>query len=168
MRTSLFSEFDARLCEEVLGKTVYQEEVDWDKLLGSIIQDNLFVLTYGEQGTCFRYIQFFREFLQYCLERDLPDEKRSIMVRQAEVDLIQGKYEEAYQYLSALGDLQAMVKFISQAGQHMLQEGRFMTLIHWLDQIPETIIDSNPSLLTIKAMAILPGKDVEKAISLLN
>ena len=58
LQTSLLEEFDADLCEAVLGKG------DWKNLIKTVRQNNLFVLQIGPDGKWLRYHHIFQEFLQ--------------------------------------------------------------------------------------------------------
>jgi len=168
LRTSVFINFDSGLCETVLGRTVYPEKMDWDDLVDSVVQNNLFVLTFQQDGENFRYTHFFRDFLRFRLEVELPGEKAVLLHRLAEVNMERGRYEEAYQDLTQLGDDQAIMRLVEKAGPHLLLEGQHHILISWIDRISASILESSPHLLSLKGAAKILGEEGEQALPLLN
>jgi LuxR family maltose regulon positive regulatory protein len=168
LRTSVFQNFNVGLCAAVLGRTVYPEAMDWQTLIDSIVQKNLFVLTYFQDEVSFRYTHFFREFLQHRMDEELPDEKALLLNRLAEVNFDLGSYDEAFQALSQIGDDLGIMRLIEKIGPHLLKEGQHYLLINWIEQLPHSYMEGNPYLLSLKGAARILGKEGEMAISLLD
>jgi len=68
LRTSLLEEFDASLCEKIIGKALGLEGQNWDEVIDRIQRDNLFVLPVGDETLFLRYHHLFRDFLQTACE----------------------------------------------------------------------------------------------------
>jgi ATP/maltotriose-dependent transcriptional regulator MalT len=73
LQTSLLEEFDADLCEAVLGKG------DWKNLIKTVRQNNLFVLQVGPDGSWLRYHHIFQEFLQQRIREEEPEKAQTIL-----------------------------------------------------------------------------------------
>jgi LuxR family transcriptional regulator, maltose regulon positive regulatory protein len=116
MQSSLLEEFDARLCEEVIGTATGDQNVDWDALIEALVRSNLFILMVGEEHVWLRYHHLFRDFLQARTRRELPEETRSIHKCLAEYYTRQLDWETAYRFYQQLGDHEGASKLIEQAG----------------------------------------------------
>ena len=78
LRTALLEEFDAALCERIIGKSLDLVGQDWSEVLERIQRDNLFVLPVGDETLFLRYHHLFRDFLQNRMRVERPEETRKI------------------------------------------------------------------------------------------
>jgi ATP/maltotriose-dependent transcriptional regulator MalT/DNA-binding SARP family transcriptional activator len=157
LRTSILEEFDAELCEAILGNGY-----DISFLMGTILQNNLFILPVGEDGKWLRYHHLFRDFLQSRLELERPDEKNDILRRLANLYADTGLWEKSYATYQRLGDVDAIVNLVERAGSPLLKMGRIITLAEWIDELPTRIVESRSNLLSIRGgVDIMRGRLVD-------
>lgn len=168
LRTSLLEEFDAELCEAVLGPAESSEDENWQKLIETVLRNNLFVLPVEDKGTWLRYHHLFQAFLQARLAQERPDEEARILQRLAAVYAERGEWEKAHALHQRLGDVAATADLIEQAGLSLVKGGRLTTLAAWLDALPADTMASRPTLLSLRGMVAVMLGEVEHGLSLLN
>jgi LuxR family maltose regulon positive regulatory protein len=144
LKTSLLEEFDADLCNAVLGPG------DWKNLLATVKRSNLFVLAVGPQGKWLRYHPLFKEFLQERMQQESPETAGTILTRLAEVFEERSEWEKAYAILQQLGSPQDLAGFVERVGTLVLTSERLVTLQSWLDDIPSALLEKRPGLLSLK------------------
>jgi LuxR family maltose regulon positive regulatory protein len=162
LQTSLLDEFDASLCEAVLGKG------NWKSLIRTIRQDNLFVLQVGPDGKWVRYHHLFQDFLQKRLCEDEPETAQAILTRLAEVYKERHEWEKAYAVYRQLGDSRLVADLLEVAGMPLLVNARFITLRSWLDGLPLSLIEERSSLLSLKGALLCSLGEGRSALTLLD
>ncbi len=163
LRTSLMEEFDAGLCEAVLGPGA-----DWPRMMRAVLRSNLFVLPVGEEGTWLRYHHLFREFLQAQLTREHPREKTPLLRRLMAAYMERQEWEKAHAVCLRLDDAAAMAALIEQAGMPLAKGGRWITLANWIDALPVDTLEACPDLLSLRGSAAVELGDVRRGLSLLD
>ena len=163
LRSSVMEELDTELCDLVLGK-----EEDWASIIDNVLQNNLFVIPIGEDGRWMRYHHLFREFLQARLQEELPDEKNKLLYRLGAAYAARGEWEKAYAAYQNLGESKRIADLILKAGPALIKSGRPVTLVRWIDALPEEILDSQPNLISLRAVAALILGEVELGVSMLD
>ena len=148
LRSSLLEEFDATLCETVLGP-FYSFRQDWSKIIDLILQKNLFALPVGANGQWLRYHHLFRDFLQQRFRNEHPEEVSVILKRLAQFQEAHGNWEKSYQLYKQLGDFDALIHLIEYAGIPMYQNA-IVTLDSWLKDIPPSLFQERPALLSLR------------------
>ena len=161
--TSLLEEFDADLCEEVFGT-----KRDWNKLIGILLRDNLFIQPLGDGGSWVRYHHLFRDFLQAQLAREQSDTSTQILRRMATVFTRRENWERAYEIYQRLGDMEATADLIEKARESFMQSGRWVSLAKWLDSLPTDILTSRPELLSARGIVAVMLGEMERGLTLLD
>ena len=162
LQTSLLDEFDADLCETVLGKG------DWKTMIRTIRKDNLFVLPVGPGGKWLRYHHLYQEFLLQRLREEEPDRFQIILARLGEVYKERSEWEKAYAIYHASGNLDILADLIEQAGIPMLLNERLITLRAWLDELPARMLEERPTLLSLKGALLCAFGEAYSALTLLD
>jgi LuxR family maltose regulon positive regulatory protein len=157
LRSSLLEEFDARLCEEVIGGSL-SVQCNWRELLDAVLRLNLFVLPVGEEGVFLRYHHLFQEFLRSRARRDRTEDSRKITHRMAKVYVDRQDWERAYQLFQAAGETDAVVDLLEKAGSSMITQGRLITLSDWLASLPEDLLSKHPMLLSMQGTLASAGR----------
>jgi LuxR family transcriptional regulator, maltose regulon positive regulatory protein len=166
LRTSLLEEFNAPLCESILGTAPPGQS--WQGMLDTIFHDNLFVLGVGETGTWMRYHHLFQQFLQKTIEREAPEEARGIQHRLADYYAQSDNWERAYLIYQSLGDIGAITSLIKSAGTPLLKSGRYYVLSKWLDSLPVEVRQSDPLLVSLYGIVSVNTGQVEDGLRYLS
>ena len=163
LRTSLMEEFDAGLCEAVLGSGE-----DWHRMMDSLLQNNLFVLPVDDGGTWLRYHHLFRDFMQARLAQEQPAERDRILRRLARVLAAREEWERAHAVCQRLGDVAVTADLIEQAGSPMIKNGQWTILAGWLDALPEQVLSSRPPLVSLRGYVAVMLGETSRGLALLN
>ena len=167
LRTSLLGEFDAKLCEAVLGPAEYPTGESWQSLMETVLQHNLFVLPVGEEGTWLRYHSLFRDFLQARLVQEHPGEEVRLLRRLAAVHAEREEWDKAHALYQRLGDVAATADLLEQAGTSLIKSGHLTTLATWLDALSAELA-ARPALLSLRGIVAVMLGEVERGLRLLN
>ncbi len=168
LRTSPMEEFDAELCEAVLGPAAYPDGQSWQNLIEDVLQNNLFVLPVGNEGTWIRYHHLFQEFLQAKFSEEHPDEETHILRRLASVHTERGEWEKAHDLYQQLGDVVSIADLIEKKGSLLIRAGRLKTLAEWLSGLPNEILSSRSALLSLYGVVVTNLGQVEHGLTLQN
>ena len=87
----------------------------------------------------------------------LQDKKSEAFGRAGRYYMHNGVWEQASRELQVSWDKESLVRAIEQAGQQILQQGRFKTLEGWLSIIDESELSRNPSLIMLKGELLSYG-----------
>jgi LuxR family transcriptional regulator, maltose regulon positive regulatory protein len=168
LRTSLLDEFDSDSCEEVIGKALQLENVDWDAFIGTLFQNNLFVLTVGEERIWLRYHHLFRDFLRERISRERPSESQKIQLRLAESFIERSEWDQAFALYQRLGQMEAIANLAEKAGPSLTIRGRLVTLAEWLNDLPAEMRVSRPGLVSLMASVTVMRGDTRQGLNLFN
>lgn len=168
LRTSLLEEFDAALCEEVIGKTLGLARTPWARLMDHTLRSNLFILPVDQETQWLRYHHLFRDFLQARILRDRPEETLAIQTRLADLALERAEWERAYRLLQRTGRQEALADLIQKAGSEMIGDGRFSQLNDWLSALPAHILDQRPALISLQGSIAIMQKNPREGIAMLT
>jgi LuxR family maltose regulon positive regulatory protein len=162
LQTSLLEEFDADLCEAVLGAG------DWKKQIEKIRHNSLFVLPVGPHGKWLRYHHLFGEFLQARMFEESAGTANAILARLAKVFEERHDWEKAYAIMRQLGNPDALAELVERIGAPVLISGHLVTLQTWLDVFPAALLEKRPGLLSLKGAFLCGLGDGRTAIALLD
>ncbi len=166
LRSSLLEEFNAPLCEAILGDPPQGES--WPSMLAKVMQYNLFVQPLEDEGTWIRYNHLFRDFLQERLTIERPEEKERLLRRMIEVYTEREEWEKAYFVCQQLGDHETTATLVEQAGIPMMIKGRIATLANWIDTIPQATLNKHPNIVARRGAASMMLGNVEEGSTFLN
>jgi ATP/maltotriose-dependent transcriptional regulator MalT len=162
LKSSLFDEFDAGLCQAVLGPG------NWRRTLEAVRRSNLFVLPVGPEGKWLRYHHIFQEFLQERIRQENPQAVQALLRRMTEVYQERREWEKAYAACRQLGDPELLAAAMETAGTPMLLSERLLTLQSWLDELPQALLYQRPSLLSLKGALLCAQGDGRGALAVLD
>jgi ATP/maltotriose-dependent transcriptional regulator MalT/two-component SAPR family response regulator len=162
LQTSLLDEFDADLCEAVLGAG------DWKKLIDKVKRNSLFVLPVGLHGKWLRYHHLFGEFLRERILQEAPEKANIILERLAVVYEQRLEWEKAYALIQQLGNPDSLVGLVERVGTLVLLSGHLITLQSWLDVFPAALLEKRPALLSLKGAFLCGLGDGRAAVPLLD
>ncbi len=168
LRTSLLEEFDASLCERIVGKSLGLEGQNWDEVIEKIQRDNLFVLPVGDETLFLRYHHLFRDFLQNRMRVERPEETRRIESELALYYESVQEWERAISICFRIGTPEQQVEIIRKAAPSMILSGRLVTLSDWLDALPGRLGEKKPELLSIRGSIAMLRGDFKASLELLD
>lgn len=163
LKTSYLGEFDAALCKAAFGDTQ-----DWAGVMREALHNNLFILPISEDGSWIRYHHLFQDFLQVTFEREHPGEVEGLRCSIAAAYQALQVWEKAFEIYQDLGKMQEAAAVVEEAGSDLIARMRLGTLLAWIDKLPETLVDSKPTLLAIKGSVLVNYGQVEKSLHFLN
>ena len=166
LRTALFGEFDAALCEMVLSP-FYSEKQDWQKWIRAISNNNLFALPVGADGRWLRYHHLFRDFIRARFEKERSHETRPILSRLEYAYESMGEWEKAHHICKKLNDVNLLAEMIERSSVPMFQRA-MVTLESWLNELPPSYLRNKAALLSIHGNIIYTKGDVREGLKLLT
>jgi len=166
LRSSLIEEFDAGLCEEVLGP-LYPDRINWQDWIDTVIQRNLFALPVGIESSWVRYHHLFRDFLQDRLQKEFPVEIPQILDRLARAYEARGEWEKTYHIQKRLGDMDAIAGVIERASPYLMVRS-MATVDTWLKDLPPSILTSRPGILSIRGVMEYMQGNLRAGLELIN
>ena len=154
LKTSILDRFNVPLCKAVVGEGdpawSVSTCIDWlDRM-------ELFITPLDDRKQWFRYHPLFQELLKLRLKAWPEEETEEILHRRASAWFEeQGMLDEAIHHARESGDLEMVTRLMENGLKDVLNREDHLTLEQWLHQLPEEVIHSRPSLLMIKAWALL-------------
>lgn len=168
LRTSLLEEFNADLCEEIIGKALGLHHQNWQEMMDSILQNNLFIIPINDDGIWLRYHHLFHDFLKQKLEQTAPEEVVLIRHKLAEYFAEKQDWERAYSYLETFQGTEEIADLIELAGPDMISRGQIHTLEIWLENLPPEIRIARPAMLSLQGGIAAHNGETQKSIHLLS
>ncbi|MDH5632460.1 MAG: hypothetical protein OEZ10_05630 [Gammaproteobacteria bacterium] len=110
------------------------------QLLSGLAERNYFTVESSDYSPVFELHPLFQQFLRDRLEQDVGQASvLRLIARSAEVLQRQGMVEAAIELMIKAGQWHAAVLMIGEQAEEMLSEGRGLTVVRWLESIPEDI-----------------------------
>ncbi|MFN8519852.1 MAG: AAA family ATPase [Chloroflexota bacterium] len=125
VRTSPLDRFDARLCDQALGRTGSGE------VLGELERTNAFLVPLDGRSRWYRYHHLFRELLLTELRRRDPDQEVLVQHRAAAWFAAHDDPDSAVEYAHLAGDDQMVASLLVANGLRLYRAGRLATLDRW-------------------------------------
>ncbi len=166
LRSSLLEEFNPERCQQVIGRALSLQDIDWRGRVAQIQRDNLFVLPVGEDGSWLRYHPLFLDFLQAQIAYEAPEQARAIEQSLAAFYQEQGDWDNAFALLRKLNLVDDLVRLIEQTGPELMAYGRVSTLSTWLDSLPVEILSSRPMIICFQGVIASTTGDARLALTL--
>ena len=166
--TSLFDEIETDLCHQVLAPLLKEHSQGWKALFETVQKSSLFVIPLGREGKSFRYHHLFQDFLQADLQATDPHLAYEVMSRLAQRYVEQHEWEKAHFIYESIGDQDALIALIEQAGAYFIRNGRVVTLGNWLEHLPVSLLQQRPVLLSLQGIVIYTQGETQLGISLLS
>jgi ATP/maltotriose-dependent transcriptional regulator MalT len=151
LKTSILDRLCGDLCDAVTGDS------GGEAILSSLERANLFITPLDDIGVWYRYNQLFAEVLQLRLKQTWPDLVNELHTRAGIWYASQGKLEEAINHALAGSNYAEASCLIESAAGNMLRRGASVSLVAWLDALPEEMISSRPYLSLARGWALFMG-----------
>jgi LuxR family maltose regulon positive regulatory protein len=144
-RTAVLDRFTAPLCDAVTGRD------DGDAFLRQIEEANLFLIPLDERREWYRYHRLFADFLQSGLDNETA---AALHLRAMDWLVAHDHLPEAVEHALASGDVDAAARTIASAIDGALHSASFMTLLRWLDGLPDERVRADCELATAKGLVL--------------
>jgi ATP/maltotriose-dependent transcriptional regulator MalT len=156
LATSVLEPLNAILCNELLGTS------DARAQLQALEARNVFI-TRAEGEEWYRYHHLFREHLQARLKRDNPARFRELHQRAAESFERLGYQNEAVEHWIQGEAFERAVRLIEDSADALFDQGRWTTLARWIDALPVSVTEANPTLLLRRGKVYAETGDLSRA-----
>lgn len=161
LKTSILDRLHGSLCNAVMEKSNGQETLE------ALEQANLFIIPLDQRREWYRYHRLFGELLRDRLRTSIPGEINKLHRQASHWFEAQGYTTDAIQHTLAAQDWERAAMLIGQAADGMLKRGEQVTLIGWIENVPEGIIQSQPDLWMAYTWALLLSGRLDEAEDLL-
>jgi ATP/maltotriose-dependent transcriptional regulator MalT len=161
-RSSILERLSGPLCAAVTGET------DSTEILATLATNNLFLTPLDDTGTVYRFHTLFRELLHIELERREPDLTPTLHRRAYEWHLQQGNVEEAVEHALAAGAFREAADLIESSWIWFYSHYRQATVLAWLRQLPDGMLNGDVGLLLVKAWMLAFARRWEETEQILD
>jgi LuxR family maltose regulon positive regulatory protein len=149
LETSILDHLSGALCDALTGRS------DGQEMLEMLERDNLFVVPLDDERRWYRYHHLFRDFLRTRLERQSPERISELHCRAAAWYEQNGLTSEAVGHALVAEDHERAADLVEQVIGEMWSRGEVMTLLGWLEALPEEAKLRRPRLLLEHATALM-------------
>ena len=161
LSTSVLSDMEAHFCDELLARD------DSHGLLARLERENVFVSRLDAERPTYRYHQLFRQFLRSQLLRDRRKDFHTLNFRAGELREMEGNWAEAICHFSEAETWPEAIRIVGRSAEHLLAQGRGVTLAEWIDMLPESVVEAEPDLLLYRARVHYEQGEVDEALQIL-
>ncbi|ETW96265.1 MAG: hypothetical protein ETSY1_27315, partial [Candidatus Entotheonella factor] len=113
---------------------------------------NLFVVALDDEGYWYRYHHLFQALLRRKLQAHLGrDEIANLQRRASTWFYTEGLIEDAMRYALESGDELEAANVVERQRYQLIDQQDYHTLIHWMAQLPDTLVQQRPALLLTQA-----------------
>ena len=149
LKTSVLERMSAPLCDALTSRN------DGQQMLERLEHDNLFLIALDDGRRWYRYHHLFADFLRSRLQRGQPERMRELHRRAAEWYERNGWTSEAVRHALAAQEHDRATDLVEQVARKMWFRAEIMTLLGWLEELPEETRRRRPQLLLQYSAALL-------------
>ncbi|MDP8945339.1 MAG: helix-turn-helix transcriptional regulator, partial [Actinomycetota bacterium] len=141
LKTSVLERMSASLCDSLTSRN------DGQQMLERLEHENLFVIALDDERQWYRYHHLFADVLRSRLQREQPERIRELHLRAAAWYEQNGWTSEAIRHALAAQDHDRAADLVERVARKMWFRGEVMTLLGWLEALPEETKGRRPQLL---------------------
>jgi LuxR family transcriptional regulator, maltose regulon positive regulatory protein len=141
LTTSVLESMSAPLCDALTGRN------DGQGMLERLERENLFVVPLDDERRWYRYHHLFADVLRSRLQREQPERIRELHRRAAAWYERNGWTSEAVRHALAAQEHDRAADLVEDVARKMWNRGEVMTLLGWLEALPEETKRRRPQLL---------------------
>jgi LuxR family maltose regulon positive regulatory protein len=149
LKTSVLERMSAALCDALTGRN------DGQQMLERLDRENLFVIALDDERRWYRYHHLFADVLRSRLQGEQPEKIRELHRRAAAWYELNGWTSEAIRHALAAQEHDRAADLVEQVARKMWNRGEVMTLLSWLEALPEETRRRRPQLLLQYSAALL-------------
>jgi LuxR family maltose regulon positive regulatory protein len=152
LQTCILDHLCGSLCDAVL---IERPAAGSQAMLEMLEQANLFTIPLDQDRRWYRYHRLFADFLQSRLRQTQPDRVPELHRRAAEWHEQNGFVAEAVDHALAAQDFERAGHLIEYMAETLLMRSEAVTLLNWLDALPDALVHSRPRLCVFHALAMV-------------
>lgn len=149
LATSVLDPFSAELCDVVL------ERDDSARVLMELARANMFLSSYDDETTWFRYHNLFRSFLSSRAEMWGAERLADLRRRAALWFAAHGRPSTAIFHALAAGDHRLAAELTDVSAMDFFSAGRLQTIVEWGRPLPPEVRDRHPRIMLAYAWSLL-------------
>ena len=149
LKTSVLERMSASLCDSLTSRN------DGQQMLERLEHENLFVIALDDERQWYRYHHLFADVLRSRLQREQPERIRELHRRAAAWYERNGWTSEAIRHALAAQEHDRAADLVERVARKMWFRGEVMTLLGWLEALPEETRRRRPQLLLQHSAALL-------------
>src|SRR5215211_3122514 len=149
LKTSVVERMSAALCDALTGRN------DGQQMLERLERENLFVIALDDERRWYRYHHLFADVLRSRLQGEQPEKIRELHRRAAAWYERHGWTSEAVRHALAAQENDRAADLVEHVARKMWNRGEVMTLLGWLETLPEETKRRRPQLLLQYSAALL-------------
>jgi LuxR family transcriptional regulator, maltose regulon positive regulatory protein len=151
LKTSVLERLSAPLCDYIMDRSGSQEILI---SLESSFQG--FLVALDDSRNWYRYHHLLTDVLRHQLEKTVEKEQVSVLNQRASIWCEQNSYfDEGIQYALVSRNWERAVSMIAITSEERIKQGENLTLLGWIEKIPEEILRGNIPLYTQYARVLL-------------
>jgi len=149
LQTSILERLCGSLCDAVTGRD------DGQTTLEMLAQANLFILPLDDERRWYRYHHLFADLLRHRLQQTLPAQWPDLHCRAAAWYEQRGFTNEAIDHALQAEAYTEAARLVDANAFTTLKHGEVMTVLGWLDRLPQETVHAHPWLAVWRAWALL-------------
>src|ERR671921_1641466 len=149
LKTSVPERMSASLCDSLTSRN------DGQQMLERLEHENLFVIALDDERQWYRYHHLFADVLRSRLQREQPERIKELHLRAAAWYEQNGWTSEAIRHALAAQEHDRAADLVERVARKMWNRGEVMTLLSWLEALPEETKRRRPQLLLQYSAALL-------------
>jgi LuxR family maltose regulon positive regulatory protein len=149
MQTSILNSMSGSLCDALTGRE------DCQKTLENLDHANIFITPLDSERRWYRYHHLFAGLLQQRLHTTLPDSVNNLHSKAVIWYEAEGNLSEAIHHALASDDVETATRLIEKGTLEALGRSEIKLILTWVDLLPESALESSPSLLIYHSWALL-------------
>lgn len=163
LQTSILDRLSGPLCDTVTGQSNGQQT------LGQLELANLFIAPLDEGRSWYRYHRLFADLLRQRLQQIYPDKVPTLHRRASVWYERNGLVAEAVDHALLAHDHERAAQLVEENTEAVLTRSEFVTLLNWLEALPDDVVRVRPLLCAYHALVLLMGgRPVEEVESRLQ
>ncbi len=141
--TSILDRMCGQLCDAILP----DHSVTGQSIIEYLERSNLFIVPLDNERHWFRYHHLFGDLLRNRLEQRLSQEDIALLhTRASDWYETKGMILEAFNHATLTRDIQRAERLMEHKGMPIDMPGVPLTILNWLETLPVSVLNDNPSL----------------------
>jgi LuxR family maltose regulon positive regulatory protein len=161
IESSVLRQFNNALCDEVSQRS------DSRTIIHQLQRQGLFIFSLDEDDHWYRYHHLFSQFLQSRLSETDPSLMLALHHRAAEWFRANGMLDDAMFHALASREFRFAAGILDEACNDLFYQGQLLSLMTWVKQIPERILNEYPKVQLIRAWNLVLEWRFEETASVL-